>query len=104
MKFAKNKHKNKKRKQRENSGSMSSNADRHALYEIAVQNVEQEYDFVNTTYRKIKGYNAHSLREDFCGSANMSCEWVRNRKKNTAIGVDLDSEVLAWGKKITWVS
>ncbi len=78
---------------------MSSNADRHALYELAVQNVEHEYDFVNTTYRKIKGYKAHTLREDFCGTANMSCEWVKNRKKNTAIGVDLDPEVLAWGKK-----
>ncbi len=78
---------------------MSSNADRHKLYELAVQNVEHEYDFVNTTYRKIRGYKAHSLREDFCGTANMSCEWVKNRRKNTAIGVDLDSEVLAWGKK-----
>ena len=99
MKFAKNKHNNKKRKPREHPDSMSSHADRHALYEQAVQNVEHEYDFVNTTYRKIKGYNAHTLREDFCGTANMSCEWVKNHKKNTAIGVDLDSEVLAWGKK-----
>ncbi len=78
---------------------MSSKADIHTLYEIAVQNVEQEYDFVNTTYRKIKGYNAHTLREDFCGTANMSCEWVKNRKKNTATGVDIDTKVLAWGEK-----
>jgi len=99
MKFAKNKHKNNKKERHENAASMSSRADRHALYEKAVQNVEQEYDFVNTTYRKIKGHNAHSLREDFCGTANMSCEWVKNRKKNTAIGVDLDPEVLAWGEK-----
>ncbi len=100
MKFTKNKYKNNKIKRRDNSGSLSSRADRHALYEIAVQNVEQEFDFVNTTYRKIRGYNAHTLREDFCGTANMCCEWVKNRKKNTAYGVDLDSEVLAWGKKI----
>lgn len=78
---------------------MSSTADRHALYELAVQNVEQEYDFVNTTYHKIKGYKAYTLREDFCGTANMSCEWVRKRKKNIATGVDLDPEVLDWGKK-----
>ncbi len=74
MKLAKNKHKNNNKKQNNNSNTMCSNADRHALYELAIQNVEQEYDFVNTTYRKIKGYNAHTLREDFCGTANMSCE------------------------------
>lgn len=99
MKFAKNKHKNNKKSRQHKDATMSSNADRHALYEQAVQNVEQEYDFVDSTYRKIKGYKAHSLREDFCGTAKMSCEWVKNRKKNTAIGVDLDPEVLDWGKQ-----
>lgn len=99
MKFAKNKHKNDKKNQHHKTTLMSSTADRHLLYEQSVQNVEQEYDFVDSTYRKIKGYKAHSLREDFCGTAKMSCEWVKNRKKNTAIGVDLDPEVLAWGKQ-----
>ncbi|MCG6938634.1 MAG: class I SAM-dependent methyltransferase [Gammaproteobacteria bacterium] len=97
MKFAKNKKNIKSR--HEKAGSMSSMADRHALYEKAVQNVEQEYDFVDTTYRKIRGYKAHSLREDFCGTANMSCEWVRKRRKNTAVGIDIDPEVLDWGKQ-----
>ena len=95
MKFPKSKHKNRK-KHHQHADSMSASADRHALYEQAVQNVEQEYDFVDTTYRKIRGYRAHSLREDFCGTAQMSCEWVRNRKKNTAVGVDIDAEVLDW--------
>jgi cyclopropane fatty-acyl-phospholipid synthase-like methyltransferase len=100
MKFAKHKIKNRKnRKNRKNTDSMSEKADRHTLYELAVQNVEQEYEFVDTTYRKIRGYKAQTLREDFCGTANMSCEWVKNRKNNTAIGVDIDSEVLAWGTK-----
>jgi len=99
MKISKHKQKNSKSKRHENADSMSLKADRHELYELAVQNVEQENDFVKTTYRKIKAYNAHTLKEDFCGTANMCCEWVKNRKKNTATGVDLDSEVLAWGKK-----
>jgi hypothetical protein len=99
MKFAKNKQKQRKRKKSNDTKSMSSRADRHALYEISVQDVEHEYDFINKTYRKIKGYNAHTLREDFCGTANMCCEWVKNREKNTAVGVDLDPEVLAWGKE-----
>ena len=29
----------------------------------------------------------------------MCCEWVSKRSKNKAIGVDIDPEVLAWGKK-----
>ena len=97
MKFPKNKHKKKHR--HDNANTMSAKADRHTLYEQAVQNVEQEYDLVDTTYRKIKGYKAHSLREDFCGTAQMSCEWVRNRKKNIAIGVDIDAEVLDWATR-----
>ncbi|MES9843329.1 MAG: class I SAM-dependent methyltransferase, partial [Candidatus Sedimenticola sp. 6PFRAG5] len=33
----------------------------------------------------------------FCGTANVCCEWVTQRKSNRAIGVDIDKEVLDWG-------
>ena len=78
---------------------MASKADRHALYEQSVQDVSHEYDFINKTFRKIRGHHGHALREDFCGTAKMSCEWVSSNSKNTAVGVDIDPEVLAWGKK-----
>lgn len=78
---------------------MSAKADRHALYELSVQDVSHEYDFINKTFRKIRGYKARKLREDFCGTAKMCCEWVRHSSKNTAVGIDIDAEVLAWGKK-----
>ncbi len=74
-------------------------AERHRLYELAVQNAEAEVDFVDETFRALRGRKAHLLREDFCGTANVCCEWVRRRKKNRAIGVDLDGEVLDWGRK-----
>ncbi len=74
-------------------------ADRHILYEKAVQCVEAEIDFVDKTFRKLTGRHAVLLREDFCGTANTSCEWVRRRPENRAVGVDLDEEVLAWGMK-----
>ena len=77
---------------------MAERADRHALYEAAVQCVEHEIDFVDTEFKRLRGYRAKRLREDFCGTANTSCEWVRRRPANQAVGVDLDSEVLAWGK------
>lgn len=74
-------------------------ADRHALYQEAVQDVEAEIDFVDETYQELRGRKANLLREDFCGTANTACEWVRRRRGNRAIGVDLDREVLDWGRE-----
>jgi SAM-dependent methyltransferase len=73
-------------------------ADRHVLYQDSVQCVEAEIDFVDDTYKKLRGSRARILREDFCGTANTACEWVRRRANNQAFGVDLDEEVLAWGE------
>jgi hypothetical protein len=78
---------------------MAELADRHALYQEAVQCVESEVDFVDETYTTLRGREARLLREDFAGTANTSCEWVRRRPDNHAIAVDLDGEVLEWGKK-----
>jgi cyclopropane fatty-acyl-phospholipid synthase-like methyltransferase len=74
-------------------------ADRHRLYELSVQNVEGEFEFVDETYEKLRGRKAHTLREDFCGTAAMACEWVRCREDNHAFAVDLDGEVLDWGRR-----
>mgnify|MGYP000926898408 CR=1 FL=1 len=79
--------------------SIADRADRHKLYEFSVQNAESEIDFVDTTFRKIRKRKALTLREDFCGTANVCCEWVRRRKHNHAIGVDLDAEVLQWSRQ-----
>jgi SAM-dependent methyltransferase len=73
-------------------------ADRHRLYERSVQCAEAEIDFVDATYRRLRGRKARLLREDFCGTANVCCEWVRRGNKRRAIGVDLDAEVLDWGR------
>ena len=78
---------------------MAEQADRHILYEKSVQNVAEEYRFVNRTFRKLRGQRPRHVREDFCGTASMCCEWVRRRKGNTAIGVDIDPEELEWGRK-----
>lgn len=78
-------------------GDMASSSDRHSLYEQSVQNVEAEIDMVDATYRNLRGSTATLLREDFCGTANTSCEWVRRRHGNRAIGLDTSQEVLDWG-------
>jgi hypothetical protein len=89
----------KKKTTRRSDGSRAAQADIHQLYEESVQCVESEIDFVDQTYKKLRGRNAHTLREDFCGTMNTSCEWVRRRKGNQAFCVDLDPSVLAWGKQ-----
>lgn len=94
----------KKRKKTFGTGSgadapMAARYDRHRLYEHAVQAVDAEIDFVDDTFKDLRGRRARTLREDFCGTANTSCEWVRRRSSNVAIGVDLDASVLAWGRE-----
>jgi cyclopropane fatty-acyl-phospholipid synthase-like methyltransferase len=79
--------------------TMAEQADRHALYQEAVQSPEFELEFIDDTFKDIVGRTPHSMREDFCGTALSAVEWVRMRKANTAIAIDFDPEVLAWGKK-----
>ena len=79
--------------------TMAEQADLHELYEEAVQNVEGEIEFLQDTFRDLKGRDAVSFREDFCGTASASCEWVRSGAGHHAIGVDIDRKVLEWGRK-----
>ena len=67
------------------------------LYTHAVQCVEAEIDFVDATFKEIRGVRAARLREDFCGTAATACEWIRRRPTNVAVGLDLDQATLDWG-------
>ena len=79
--------------------SMADEADVHDLYEKAVQNVEHEVEFLQATFESIRGRKAYRLREDFCGTASASCQWVRQGKQFQAIAVDIDPIVLDWGRR-----
>ena len=101
--MASTKSKNEKSKRRKKKLSnkgwrTAETADRHELYEKSVQNTESEIDFVDQVWNERRGRHAVSLREDFCGTAQTSVEWVLRRDDNRAIGVDLDEEVVAWGR------
>jgi hypothetical protein len=72
-------------------------ADPHRLYQAAVQNVKVEIDFVDSAFTSLRRRKARRLREDFCGTGNTSCEWVRRRRTSTAVGLDLNPDVLEWG-------
>ncbi len=74
------------------------NADRHRLYELSVQAPEADTRFFARYYKKLTGRSARVMREDFCGSATLSCHWVKLHRENRAIGVDLDASVLKWSR------
>jgi len=73
--------------------------DRHVLYEASVQSVDADLEFMERAYRRHRGKPLRRLREDFCGTAALSCGWVRRRKENLAWGVDLHSPTLEWGRE-----
>jgi hypothetical protein len=81
------------------SGTMAERADIHDLYERSVQAVDVEVEFLQETFRALRHREAVSFREDFCGTASASCEWVRGGGKRHAIGVDNDAGVLDWGRR-----
>ncbi len=79
--------------------TMADKADIHELYEKSVQNVEHEVEFLQTTFKELSGRTAYLFREDFCGTASASCQWVRQGGEYQAIGVDIDPAVLEWGRR-----
>jgi SAM-dependent methyltransferase len=81
------------------SKTMAEQADIHDLYERAVQTVDVEAEYLSDTFRALRGREARGLREDFCGTASLCCEWVRVRDDRHAIGIDLDADVLDWGRR-----
>ncbi len=74
-------------------------ADRHELYGRSVQEVDAEVRFIDDIFQHLRGRAAGSLREDFCGTALLSAEWVRVGPERRATGIDLDPEPLAWGER-----
>jgi hypothetical protein len=77
---------------------MSKAADRHRLYEESVQEVESDVQMMDRVFKKRFGRLPARMREDFCGTAALCCEWVRTRPENTAVGVDIEPEVLEYSR------
>ena len=68
-------------------------SDRHELYELSVQAPENEVRFIDKVWKRLRGRKPASLREDFAGTMYLATTWIRHRRSNTAIAVDLDPEV-----------
>lgn len=78
--------------------TLADKANKHELYEASVQCSEYEIDWVTERFEELRGRPLRLMREDFCGTANAACEYVKRHPENTAIGVDLDADVLEWGR------
>lgn len=90
----------KPKKEKSPKPTLAERADKYVCYQKSVQEPEHEMAFFDQAYRNAYGNRkALHLREDFCGTFAVCCEWVKSHPKRTALGVDLDPEPLAWGKE-----
>lgn len=78
--------------------SLASRADRHSLYEQAVQDTDRDVRLMTWVFKQIRGYTPMRLREDFCGTAALCLSWVQSNPGREALGVDLCGDTMAWGK------
>jgi SAM-dependent methyltransferase len=77
---------------------LHSRIDKYALYAKAVQQPDVDVRFFRYLYRELKGRNPRRLREDFCGTFGVCCEWVKLGPDYLAHGRDLDAEALQYGR------
>ena len=81
--------------------TLAQQADKHALYEQAVQQPVLVVEFIERMYEQMTGDSPVSLREDFCGTANLAALWVRSDEARRATAVDNDAKVLRYAQRYT---
>ena len=82
--------------------SMAAKADKHDLYQQAVQLPQKEVLTLHAFYKAVHANTVPAplvLREDFCGTALLCKEWVKRSPLRSAIGVDLDQSVLHYAQR-----
>lgn len=77
--------------------TLAQQADKYQLYQQSVQAPDHEVEFFEQAFNEAFGRKPTALREDFCGTHAICCEWVRSAHDRTALGIDLDPEPIAWG-------
>jgi hypothetical protein len=71
----------------------------YELYEQSVQSPDTHIAWIVSLYKERNGVFPVHLREDFCGTFQLSCAWVKRNRRNTATCLDLDSAPLDYGKE-----
>ena len=85
---------NKKKKKRDRQAFL---ANKHDLYQKAVQEPEADTEFMEKVFRDKFKHTPLVMREDFCGTGFLSATWVAEKKERRAIGYDLDPDTVNWG-------
>lgn len=78
---------------------MKQRVHKHILYEASVQGTEIDIKLIERIFRASTGRAPLTVREDFCGTALLACDWVRSHPRRRAWGVDLHGPTLDWGRK-----
>jgi SAM-dependent methyltransferase len=94
----KQKKKQKPRSSKQRASKLAKSADKHDLYQRAVQEPDADIPLIQKVFRNQFSRPARTLREDFCGTALLACRWVQRSSDHHAWGIDLDPDPLDWGR------
>ena len=94
----------KKQGRRRGPRATAKNSDKYDLYQKSVNSPDNDVEFLIETYTTMRGRAPQHLREDFCGTAALAAEWIRQGDDKTVEGFDIDPEPVEWGKKHNFAS
>lgn len=86
------------KKQKTKRRTMAETADKFDCYQQSVQAPDHEVEMFDQFYKEQFDRTPVTLREDFCGTFAVCCEWVKLDDKRQAWGIDLCPETLDWGR------
>lgn len=73
---------------------------KYKLYEESVQSPGWQVEYLPQFHQWLVGKKPVSMREDFCGTGRISCEWVKESPLHRAVGLDLDLATLKYAKAV----
>jgi len=83
---------------KKNKKTLADKADKFDCYLQSVQSADHEIDVFDMVFKDAFDRDAQTLREDFCGTFSVCCEWVKSQPERKAWGIDLCPETLQWGR------
>jgi SAM-dependent methyltransferase len=95
----KQKQKQKQRNSKRRAAKLAKDADKHDLYQRAVQEPDADIPLIQKVFRNQFSRPARTLREDFCGTALLACRWAQRSSEHRAWAIDLDPDPLEWGRE-----
>lgn len=73
---------------------------KYAYYEKSVQSPDTHVKWFVSVYQDLFNKYPRALREDFCGTFRLCCEWIKRNRRNSALGLDLDPEPIRYGRRV----